>query len=91
MHTWPVQDAKAHFSELLHASITQGASLLFMRKRNGCFSFYCRIATLTKLTTALLKVLADYAICDGIRLSLNEGHNSDAPTMLYIFFHEPVT
>ena len=36
MHTRPVQDAKAHFSELLHARITQGADHYFMRKRNGC-------------------------------------------------------
>ncbi|MDO9180674.1 MAG: type II toxin-antitoxin system Phd/YefM family antitoxin [Agitococcus sp.] len=31
MHTWPVQDAKAHFSELLHASITQGAQIITLR------------------------------------------------------------
>lgn len=31
MHTWPVQDAKAHFSELLRASITQGAQIITLR------------------------------------------------------------
>ncbi len=31
MHTWPVQDAKAHFSELLRASMTQGAQIITLR------------------------------------------------------------
>lgn len=31
MQTWPVQDAKAHFSELLRASITQGAQIITLR------------------------------------------------------------
>ncbi len=31
MHTWPVQDAKAHFSELLRASITHGAQIITLR------------------------------------------------------------
>lgn len=31
MQTWPVQDAKAHFSELLRASITQGAQMITLR------------------------------------------------------------
>jgi hypothetical protein len=69
MHTWPVQDAKAHFSELLHARITQGADHYFMRKRNGCFSFYCRMATLIKLTSVQRKVITAYAIYDRMRYS----------------------
>lgn len=28
MKTWPVQDAKAHFSELLQASLTQGPQIV---------------------------------------------------------------
>ena len=28
MKSWPVQDAKAHFSELLQASLTQGPQLV---------------------------------------------------------------
>ena len=28
MQTWPAQDAKKHFSELLLASITQGAQMI---------------------------------------------------------------
>lgn len=31
MQTWPVQDAKAHFSELLRTSITQGAQMITLR------------------------------------------------------------
>jgi prevent-host-death family protein len=31
MRTWPVQDAKAHFSELLRASMTQGAQIITLR------------------------------------------------------------
>jgi len=31
MQTWPVQDAKKHFSELLRASITQGAQMITLR------------------------------------------------------------
>ncbi|HKT27701.1 type II toxin-antitoxin system Phd/YefM family antitoxin [Dyella sp.] len=31
MHTWPVQDAKARFSELLDACTTEGAQLITRR------------------------------------------------------------
>jgi prevent-host-death family protein len=31
MHTWPVQDAKAHFSELLNACISEGPQLVTRR------------------------------------------------------------
>jgi antitoxin Phd len=35
MHTWPVQDAKAHFSELLRTSITQGAQIITLRGKEA--------------------------------------------------------
>lgn len=31
MHKWPIQDAKAHFSEMLRASLTQGAQIISLR------------------------------------------------------------
>ncbi|MDO8415796.1 MAG: type II toxin-antitoxin system Phd/YefM family antitoxin [Agitococcus sp.] len=31
MHTWPVQDAKARFSELLRASLTEGPQIVTLR------------------------------------------------------------
>jgi prevent-host-death family protein len=31
MKSWPVQDAKARFSEFLHASLTRGPQLVTMR------------------------------------------------------------
>lgn len=31
MHTWPVQDAKARFSELLRACLTEGPQIVTLR------------------------------------------------------------
>ena len=57
-YTWPVQDVKAHFSELLRSSIIKGKQNITLRERRGCFSSYCREATFTKLTIVQRKVMA---------------------------------
>jgi antitoxin Phd len=69
MHTWPVQDAKARFSEFLQACLTQGPQLVTRRGEQAAvlvpMSEWERLNAAARPSLKNL-LLADQARADGL-------------------------
>ena len=69
MKTWPVQDAKARFSEMLDACLTQGPQLV--TKRGSDAAVLVPIDEWRRLRGSPMRTLKDLLLTDEARGDLN--------------------
>jgi antitoxin Phd len=84
MNTWPVQDAKARFSEFLDACITQGPQLV--TRRGTETAVLVPIAQWKRLSSAAKPTLKELLLSDAERHDLEipargSAHRRPAPTL----------
>jgi len=68
MKTWPVQDAKARFSEFLDACMTQGPQLVTRRGTEA--AVLVPIAQWKRLSSAAKPTLKELLLTNAVRLDL---------------------
>lgn len=69
MHTWPVQDAKARFSEFLEACLQEGPQMV--TKRGMEAAVLVPVNEWRRLQTAVRPSLKQLLLCDQARADLN--------------------
>ena len=68
MHSWPVQDAKAHFSELLNTCVNEGPQLV--TRRGSETAVLVPIAEWRRLSNATRPSLKELLLSDEVRADL---------------------
>jgi antitoxin Phd len=68
MHSWPVQDAKAHFSELLNTCVNEGPQLV--TRRGSETAVLVPIAEWRRLSNATRPSLKELLLSDEARADL---------------------